>query len=52
MAAKKSAKKTTKRSTKRSTKRTAETGESSSVFTAEERAAMREHVRELKAARA
>ena len=47
MAAKKSAKK----STQRTAKRTAATGESSSVFSAEERAAMREHVREQKAAR-
>jgi uncharacterized protein YdhG (YjbR/CyaY superfamily) len=47
MAAKKSAKKTAQRTAKR----TAATGESSSVFTAEERAAMREHVREQKAAR-
>ena len=46
------AKKAAKKSTQRSTKRTATTGHTSGGFTAEERAAMRERARELKAAAA
>src|SRR5688572_17494128 len=51
MAERKPAKKATPKSAKRTTKRTTATGEAAGGFTDEERAAMRERARELKAAR-